>query len=481
MLIVLIAFYAILSVIIFFFCIVIILQGVYKYSEVKTENNRKKYRELIMAFCMSDKSDDEKTEKHLRNAVRMIDDDFIFVAINVINEFEGDFRRKLILFLDKSGASDYVYKKLTKTKRQSYRRLYTFEIGEIRSRRHFTYLLGWTNEYILEHNLYSPYVFALHTILNEWINDESETNIKKFINKIFEIISVVETQEKWNVKRIIEYLLNDSSNLFNYFLRNESMRQYFYMKLAEDNTTLKTKGEIIYLLAFNQEYDIIDLITMEFFKYCDIEDKTNDELEYLINLTKSAGLIEMDESLRVLYRAAVDTNWVIRSQCAKYLSKHSENEIKDILYKFLFDSNWWVRINAADGLKNFGEEGYFYLFQALNSNDKYAREVAAFGLTNSEYTSRCISIINENGFSYLSKEILLIINNANNINLLDELIIAKSISNKDKIKLIEGVKTKKFLEYFNNAMKFRKLDTDIYTAAEKRISEIFLEGDDDEI
>jgi HEAT repeat protein len=77
-----------------------------------------------------------------------------------------------------------------------------------------------------------------------------------------------------------------------------------------------------------------------------------------------------------------DSIWYVRAHAAESLGKLSNPEYAGALGELLRDPSWWVRKNALDALIALGGEPSKAVFlRTLSSNDRFARDCAADGLS----------------------------------------------------------------------------------------------------
>jgi HEAT repeat protein len=76
-----------------------------------------------------------------------------------------------------------------------------------------------------------------------------------------------------------------------------------------------------------------------------------------------------------------DSIWYVRAHAAESLGKIRDPEYASALGELLRDSSWWVRKNALDALVALGEPSKAVLLRTLSSNDRFARDCAADGLS----------------------------------------------------------------------------------------------------
>jgi HEAT repeat protein len=83
----------------------------------------------------------------------------------------------------------------------------------------------------------------------------------------------------------------------------------------------------------------------------------------------------------MLETALRDPVWFVRAHAAEALGKIGDSSITPALGRMLEDRSWWVRKNALDALVLLGEPAKPALLAALESDDRFARDCAAEGLS----------------------------------------------------------------------------------------------------
>lgn len=87
--------------------------------------------------------------------------------------------------------------------------------------------------------------------------------------------------------------------------------------------------------------------------------------------------IESSSDMQNLLRSLHDNAWEVRAVTARALGDLSLTEAIPDLCKAVSDKAWWVRHNAAHALKKLGEQGELSLLQLMQSEDRFAREMAS--------------------------------------------------------------------------------------------------------
>ena len=76
-----------------------------------------------------------------------------------------------------------------------------------------------------------------------------------------------------------------------------------------------------------------------------------------------------------------DPVWFVRAHAAEALGKIGDTSMTDSIGELLADRSWWVRKNALDALVRLGEASMPALYNALESDDRFARDCAVEALT----------------------------------------------------------------------------------------------------
>lgn len=94
---------------------------------------------------------------------------------------------------------------------------------------------------------------------------------------------------------------------------------------------------------------------------------------------EALGILAGPLAIRPLRGAARDEDWRIRAKAATALGEIGDPAAAPALATSLTDENWWVRRNSAASLAEL-PEGTEFLYEALESDDAYARDAAAEAL-----------------------------------------------------------------------------------------------------
>ncbi|MBN2837198.1 MAG: hypothetical protein JXM74_00405 [Fusobacteriaceae bacterium] len=455
-----------------FFLILIVFLSYLKIRKSKIETEEKNMLENLLLEGVFSGLEQKKIKKikYLKKNVKY-SDIFVEKSIEIINSLEGRDRRNLILLLDQLKISKYVFNKYQKTLDKGNKEFYLYQLGELRSKVYLDFILNIKINEITSTGVFRGYFFTINAIIIEWIDELSDEIIKKYIDKIFEILEFINENNIVNIQKFLEMFLAESTHFVKIFNNNKYLKKHILKLMVTKNISLIHKGEIIFMIASNNEYQISSFIKKEFNKYYK-ENVAEEELEYIILLVKAAGEIGKKEIYSLLEITSKSNNWILQTIAAKYLSKFENEKTASILYEMVFHSNWWVRYNSALSLEKMKNIGSVYLEKILNSEDKYAREVSAYVIVNGEsYKTLRDSLVLNGTIKGLNK-ILLIINKICNLNLLDKMITDNSIEETLKIELIEELEVNDFVDFYNKVLKFKNLSITVIRTCEKKIIQL---------
>lgn len=419
----------------------------YKYSAKQILKRKIYYEDEILNFLF-------KNKDLVLSQESKIDKIFIEQGIKIINNFSGVLRKKLSQKFDSLGVSDFLYKKYLNTRQYSEKEYLLYQIGELRSLKYLNELLNLDHHKLISQKIHRGYFFALNAITNEWIYELEKDKISIYIDKIIEIIEIIEKNHVISLKRLIEVLMNDTEQLFNYFMNHEDVLNNFISKILKSDISKKSKGEIFYILSVNKIYQIAPILSEELEKSSDFETNNDEELEYLILLIKSCGELSSEETNKWIVSAALKGKWILKSISAKYLYTNPTLSNLELLFNMLFDKIWWVRYNSARSLDKLKGLGFPYLIKALESNDKFAKDIVSIFITNGNVYELLIKDLKNFDKNSDFSQLGLIINSSSNKGIVDKLIREPDISEEVKIEIIKLIKNNDFIEYFQNELMF---------------------------
>jgi HEAT repeat protein len=101
----------------------------------------------------------------------------------------------------------------------------------------------------------------------------------------------------------------------------------------------------------------------------------NDSLDLRISSLLAIGKINDLFAVKTIIDALSDSEWQVRAVACNLIGEMSIKGASDRLVSLLTDESWYVRKNSAAALVKLGKLGIMGLFMALNSNDRYARDM----------------------------------------------------------------------------------------------------------
>jgi HEAT repeat protein len=104
------------------------------------------------------------------------------------------------------------------------------------------------------------------------------------------------------------------------------------------------------------------------------------DAEDRVHACRALGHTRAEAAVQPLLDALRDGEWTVRAQAARALGSIGDERAVRPLAAALADESWWVRSNSAAALRSIGEEGLRALRDALDTNDRYARDRAAEAL-----------------------------------------------------------------------------------------------------
>lgn len=427
---------------------------------IKKRNDKtlRKYEKDILKYLFQENSRNEILKEYKKN--KILTNLFIEKVVEIINVVHGSMRKDLINLCDSLNVSNSLIKKLNNPfVSKINKELLLYQIGELRSKNLFNYLLNIDRSYIRKNDLYKGYFFAINNITNEWINELSETEINKYIDLVFSLIEENKGSFTLNTKKLFEIFLTDTSNLFKYIINHDNTRKYMIKSLITRNVPLAYKGEVLYIMVLNFEYRINNFIKKEFFKYIEKEELSTDELNYLIFLIKALGEMGLQDGYNSFKKACNNKNWTIKAIAAKYLYKFDEEESYMYLEKFLHDSVWWVRNNAALSLDKMGLKGIKILLETLESDDKFAKEISSYILASGSY----YSLLKEEltGSAPKLDNFYKLIKSPSGLVIIDRIVTDKSIDRGIKITIMKNINDKNHRIYLLDLAKRNSVDIEI--------------------
>lgn len=452
--------------------------------EEKKEKYRVIYQNMIVDYAMGEMYGDKskisldkelifpkKSNFDYRSLIKrmFLVELFIEQAIIVINSFQGRIRNIIIEKMNEIGVSEYLFRKFKRAKDKKEREYYLFRIGELRNKKFINKLMQIEENKIFKKGYYKGYFIALSTLVDAWIHDMTDEEINAYIKKVFTVLVYLNAENEVDLKKFFEIFLMGKSNFFNALVRNKKMRKDLCEVIFKSNLSLVHRGMLLNMIALNHQLEVGEICLAEANEYLAKDQLSEEEKEYLNYLIKSLGEIGLAEYYSIIKTASESDNWVTQTIAAKYLHKFDFHETYEILYNMLFHNNWWIRYNSALSLEKLGLSGYQYLLRTFSMDDKYAKEVAAHALVNGSFYNYILKfLINENT-DFALNEISKIINGGNNLTIVDKLLGEKRVSLKVKFKLIESIDNSEFVFYFDEVLKNKVMENEVFDLAlEKR-------------
>ncbi|UCB45540.1 MAG: HEAT repeat domain-containing protein [Spirochaetota bacterium] len=103
--------------------------------------------------------------------------------------------------------------------------------------------------------------------------------------------------------------------------------------------------------------------------------KESDSLDLRISSLLAIGKINDLFAVKTIIDALSDSDWQVRAVACNLIGEMAIKGASDRLVSLLTDESWYVRKNSAAALVRLGKIGIMGLFMALNSDDRYARDM----------------------------------------------------------------------------------------------------------
>lgn len=403
---------------------------------------------------------------------RKIEQQFIDSAIEHINSYDGEKREKIIGMVERAGMPDYLYNKYRKSRFETDRKLCMYFMGEIRSGKYFQQLLLIEKKEILKKRVVFEYYFAIIRIFNQTSRGKNRSLEEIYSEKLYDIFEIVDRKFEYEIDKFCNLIILEGVS--KYHEEEERVLGYLLKRITDSNLSIKLKGEIIYTCAIRQIKSIKRYIYNIGKELLSKEQRSIAETELLIKIVKAYGELKIKQGDYILIEAAQDKSWNVRATAIKYIKSIDKN--RELFRRLISDENWWVRNNSAEVLADMGKAGEEFLLEMLKSGDKFARETAAYRLSVGEFGVNILRAVVEGNTESVLEIIRLIINSGNNMNILDIILKEELIKTKDKIKVLRVVKNNKFLEYYENSMKYRNYEKEIEDACALQLENIFREA-----
>jgi HEAT repeat protein len=103
--------------------------------------------------------------------------------------------------------------------------------------------------------------------------------------------------------------------------------------------------------------------------------KESDSLDLRISALFAIGKTNDLFAVKTIIDALTDFEWQVRAVACNFIGEMTIKGASDRLVSLLADESWFVRKNAASALVRLGKIGIMGLFNALNTDDRYARDM----------------------------------------------------------------------------------------------------------
>jgi HEAT repeat protein len=107
--------------------------------------------------------------------------------------------------------------------------------------------------------------------------------------------------------------------------------------------------------------------------------RTSVDPEVQIAAIEALGSVGGPLAIRPLKQSLRSPDWRLRAKAATSLGQIGDPSVNKALSRAMEDSNWWVRRNSASALASI-HGGVDLLFEAISSDDRFARDAAAEAL-----------------------------------------------------------------------------------------------------
>lgn len=104
-----------------------------------------------------------------------------------------------------------------------------------------------------------------------------------------------------------------------------------------------------------------------------------EDIEVTLAIIEALGDVGGPMALRPLRRKFLSDDWRVRAKTATAFGEIGDPSINPVLAEGLSDPSWWTRRNSASALTEL-PGGLEYLYNALDSEDRFARDAAAEAL-----------------------------------------------------------------------------------------------------
>ena len=315
--------YLLSSSAIIIFSILIIFHLKLKYNEHQIEELKEEYSSVIESYMQQN--------INLKEAAKYFNGKLNYELLKEVfkpylKRYDGNEFKRLINLIIEIGLRDYYYQKVKSNKRKEKLKAVAF-LGKLRDENNLEVM-----EKLLDSNK------KLNTITAAWaISETSRTDyLKPVIKSLF-------NRSNMTYEAITELLVNFGEDmcedLINYIKIYFKTDNYFITNFAtEDFKVLSVFVDIFGFFRYEKSIPVLEKLLFK-----DIH--TEVKIHIFKTLFKIGKPINAD-----LHEFLKSDDWVIRSQCTKYIGEIKAQQYSSYLIKLLKDENWWVGYYAARSL-----------------------------------------------------------------------------------------------------------------------------------
>lgn len=315
-----------------------------KYKEIQIEKMEEKYSTVLDRY-IQDVINLEETTKYFKADInhKLIKEFFR----PYLKEYKGEQFERLKNLIHKIGLNEYYYKKLNSFNRKEKLKAVSF-LGKLEDRNSLKKI-----EKLLDSN------DKLTIITAAWaISEMEETELLQ------PVIRTLFNKSNMTYEAITELLVNFGEDMCDDLIEfiNEYFKsdKYFIKNFeTEDFKVLSVFIDILGFFRYQKSLPVLEKLLFE-----------NDHSEVRIHIFKT--LVKIGKPINAdLHKFLESDNWVIRSQCARYIGKIRAQKYSSYLIKLLKDENWWVGYYAAQSLWEMNKIGM--MKDIINNNKPGAR------------------------------------------------------------------------------------------------------------
>ncbi|MGM0410977.1 MAG: HEAT repeat domain-containing protein [Bacillota bacterium] len=323
------------------------------------------FKDIIYEKRLEKKSEnwDKLLDKYLKNEISLeliskkLPRDYFYLYDffkPYLKEFEEENFKKIKRLIEEINMNDYFLKKLKNANRKKKIKAAVF-LGKIGDKRALPY--------------FKKYIYSD----DELIRTASVWAISEIgeLELYLTVLKVVLEKTSMTFEALTELSINFGRNIC--FKVIDLVEKYLEDKIDFKEEMAVGNYEIISLFIdilgyyrFKRSQEVIKKILLGEKKYY------NDEL--LIHIFKALVKLEVDLGID-LKEFLNHSNWVIRSQTARYIGKIKNNSYVAELVELLKDEKWWVRYYAAEALFKIGKKD---LLEKFAKSDKKRSEISNY-------------------------------------------------------------------------------------------------------